>query len=143
MIKKILLFLLLLLYMLDGSAQVFSTHNFYTQNMFFYSPAHTGDKGQFAAFLDYRDQLSEIEDATQSAIVGFHSPITKNMNLGSLIKTERIGLFETLSGRLDYSFRAKISENQILAFGINGGVLQRNLNIGYLPQILVPAPLAL
>lgn len=126
--KKILLIIISLFFFFTGKAQIYNTHNFYTQNLFFYSPAHTGDKEQFAAFIAYRDYLTGIEDAVQSGVVGIHSPITKRMNLGTLIKTERIGLFETLSGRLDYSFRTKISDNQLLAFGINGGFLQRSLN---------------
>lgn len=97
--------------------------------MFFYAPAHTGDKEQLAAFTDYRNHLTSLQDATKTASVGLHSPITKHMNLGGLIKTQRIGLFETLSGRLDYAFRTHITKNQILALGINGGVMQRNLSI--------------
>jgi len=113
---------------LISNAQVYNTHNFYSQNLFYYSPAHTGDKGQMAAFIDYRNSLSNINDATKSASVGLHSPVTKKMNIGGLIKTERLGLLETLSGRLDYSFRTKIVGDHIIAFGINGGALQRNIS---------------
>ena len=127
--KKILLILsFLILFFFQGKRQIYNIHNFYTQNLFFYSPAHTGDKGQFAAFIGYRDHLSSLDNATQTGVVGFHSPIMTKMNLGTLIKTERIGLFETLSGRLDCAFRTPIANGHILSFGINGGVMQRNLN---------------
>ncbi len=129
MIKKILSVSLILFVFLNSEAQIYNIHNFYTQNLFYYAPAHTGDKEQFAAFIDYRNHLTNINDALQTATVGLHSPITSKMNLGGLIKSQKVGLFETVSGRLDYSFRTKISDNQIIAFGINGGVMQRNLNV--------------
>lgn len=129
MIKKTVFITLSLLFFSRSEAQIYNIHNFYTQNMFFYAPAHTGDKEQFAAFADYRNHLTGIPDAIQTASVGLHSPITKKMNLGGLIKTQRVGLFETLSGRLDYSFRTHITDNQTIGLGINGGVMQRNLNV--------------
>jgi len=129
MIKKTLYIIIFSLIILKSDAQIFNIHNFYTQNLFYYAPAHTGDKEQFAAFVDFRNHLINISDAVQTAAVGLHSPVTKKMNLGGLIKTQRIGLYETLSGRLDYSFRTHITDNQIIGFGINGGVMQRNINI--------------
>lgn len=129
MVKKIFFLIVSFLFFLKIEAQIYNIHNFYTQNMFFYAPAHTGDKEQFAAFADYRNNLIKIADAVQIASIGLHSPITKNMNLGGLIKTQRLGLFETVSGRIDYSFRTHISDNQIIGLGVNGGVMQRNLNI--------------
>jgi len=126
--NKIILLTILLSVTLIGKSQVDNIHNFYTQNLFYYSPAHAGDKEQFAAFINYRDHLVSLEDATQSFALGIHSPITKRMNLGSLFKTQRIGLFETVSGRLDYSFRTLIAEYHLLGLGINGGVMQRNIN---------------
>ena len=128
MLKKILLIVTGIFTIFHSEAQIYNIHNFYTQNMFYYAPAHTGDKKQFAAFANYRNHLTGIPDAVQTATVGLHSPITKKMNLGGSIKTQRIGLFETLSGRIDYSFRTHISDNQIIGLGINGGVMQRNLN---------------
>lgn len=128
MIKKIIGTIILMIFILFGNAQVYNIHNFYTQNLFYYSPAHTGDKGQLAAFIDYRNSLSNINDATKSASVGLHSPVTKKMSIGGLIKTQRLGLLETLSGRLDYSFRTKIIGEHIIALGINGGALQRNIS---------------
>lgn len=128
MIKKILILSFIGFSFFQGKSQIYNIHNFYTQNLFFYSPAHAGDKGQFAAFMGYRDHLSSVDNATQTAVFGMHSPITERMNLGTLIKTERIGLYETLSGRLDYAFRIPIADNHILSFGINGGFMQRNLN---------------
>ncbi len=129
MIKKILLVGISFFMFLISEAQVYNIHNFYTQNLFYYAPAHTGDKGQLAAFADYRNHLTEINDAAETAVVGLHSPITKKMNLGGLIKTQRVGLFETVSARLDYSFRTHISDNQAVSFGVNAGALQRNLNL--------------
>ncbi len=129
MIKKIVFIIISTLIFIQSEAQIYNIHNFYTQNMFYYAPAHTGDKEQFAAFADYRNLLTGIKDALQTATVGLHSPITSKMNIGGLIKTQRAGLFETVSGRLDYSFRTHITDNQVLALGINGGVMQRNLNV--------------
>ncbi len=129
MIKRILILSFSIFNIFNSEAQIYNIHNFYTQNMFYYAPAHTGDKEQFAAFADYRNHLTGIPDAVQTASVGLHSPITKKMNLGGLIKTQRVGLYETLSGRLDYSFRTHISDNQTIGLGINGGIMQRNLNI--------------
>ena len=129
MIKKILFLFLGITAFVSANSQIYNIHNFYTQNLFYYAPAHTGDKGQFAAFADYRNHLTTINDAIQSASVGVHSPITQKMNIGGLIKTQKLGLFETVSARLDYSFRTHIAENQILSLGINGGIIQRNLNV--------------
>jgi type IX secretion system PorP/SprF family membrane protein len=129
MIKKLFVAFFFITSIAGLKAQVTGIHNFYTINPFYFSPAHTGDKEQFAAFLDYRDHLIGLNPSLKSANFGLHAPITKHMNLGGLIRTERLGLFETLSARLDYAFRTKIAENHILAFGINGGAMQRNLSI--------------
>ncbi len=129
MIKKVLLISFALFVFFNVKAQIYNIHNFYSQNLFYYAPAHTGDKEQFAAFADYRNHLVNISDAVQTASFGLHSPITKKMNLGGLIKTQRFGLFETISGRIDYSFRTHITDNQTIGLGINGGVMQRNLNV--------------
>ncbi|MCF6367045.1 MAG: PorP/SprF family type IX secretion system membrane protein [Bacteroidales bacterium] len=128
MIKKILLFAFLIYSFVKGEAQIYNIHNFYTQNLFYYNPAHTGDKEQLAAFIVFRDNLTGIENAGQTASVGLHSPLTGKMNFGGLIKSERLGLIETLSGRLDYAFRTKIAKNNVLAFGINVGAMQRAFN---------------
>ena len=128
MIKKILIISVIFFLSKVTNAQIDNIHNFYTQNLFFYSPAHTGDKEQLFAFVDYRRHLFGINNSTEVASVGLHSPITKTMSLGGLIKTQNIGLLKIVSGRLDYSFRAKINNNSKIAFGINVGMLQRGLN---------------
>jgi len=129
MIKKILLFSFVIFFNLTGKTQIYNIHNFYTQNLFYFSPAHAGDKEQLAAFIDFRDHLQNLDDNSQTAVVGLHSPAGEKMSVGGLIKTERLGLIETLSGRLDYSFRTRIAGEHILAFGINAGAMQRSLNI--------------
>lgn len=129
MVKKIFIFILFSILFITGKSQIYDAHNFYTQNLFYYSPAHTGDKEQIAAFINYRKHLVNIEDASKNAAFGIHSPITKKMNLGGLIKTQNYGLIETLSGRLDYSFRTPIAKHHNIALGINGGAMQKNLNI--------------
>ena len=128
MLKKILYLSFVLFVFSNSEAQIYNIHNFYTQNLFFYAPAHTGDKEQFAAFADYRNHLSNLPDALQTASVGLHSPVSPKINLGGLIKTQNVGLLQTLSARLDYSFRTHISDNQTIAFGINTGIMQRSLN---------------
>ncbi len=129
MIKKIYFIILFTFIFILGKSQIYDIHNFHTQNLFYYSPAHTGDKEQIAAFVTYRRHLVNINDNSKNATFGIHSPITKKMNMGALIKTQKFGLAETLSGRLDYSFRTPIAKNHIIAFGINGGAFQRNLNL--------------
>jgi len=128
MIKKTLLILTLFFFNNIAEAQINNIHNFYSQNLFFYSPAHTGDKGQLTAFVDFRKHLLKINNSAEVASVGLHSPITKKMSLGGLIKKQKNGLLETVSGRLDYSFRTKINKNSKIAFGINVGMLQRGIN---------------
>ncbi len=129
MIKKIFFVFIFISAFTLSKAQINNIHNFYTQNLFYYSPAHTGDKGQLAAFINYRDQLVGFDNGGQTAAIGLHSPVTDRMSIGTLIKTERLGLFETLSGRLDYSFNTQIATKHKLAFGINVTALQRNLSL--------------
>jgi len=115
-------------FFIKTEAQIYNIHNFYTQNMFYYAPAHTGDKGQLAAFADYRNYLTDIPDGLQLFAVGLHAPVTKKMNMGGMLSAEKAGLIESVSGRLDYSFRTQITKNQTIAFGINGGIIQKTLN---------------
>jgi type IX secretion system PorP/SprF family membrane protein len=127
--KKKALIIVFLMFLFAGiKAQITGIYNFYTNNLFYFSPAHAGDKEQFAAFMDYREHLSNLVDPIRTGMFGIHSPITKKMNLGGIIKTDRMGLYETVSARLDYAFRTKIATDHTLAFGINGGGMQRNLN---------------
>jgi type IX secretion system PorP/SprF family membrane protein len=126
---RYLIIIILVISSFEIKAQISGIHNFYTQNLFYFSSAHTGDKNRLAAFMDYRNHLSSLDNSLESGSFGIHSPVSSKMNLGGIIRTERIGLFETLSARLDYAYRTNISTDGILALGINGGVIQKNLNI--------------
>ncbi len=111
-----------------ASAQIYTVHNLYPENMFLYNPAFAGSANRFAGFVDYKHHLAAISEAPRTGIAGIHTPIFGNMGLGVLIKTERVGLLETNMLRADYAFRTKLSDSQTFALGFNGGLMQRNLN---------------
>ncbi len=129
-VKRIVLLVILALLSKVGLTQIFTSFNFATHNLFYYNPAHAGDAEQFAAYLSYKHHLTSMKDALKSGSLGLHSPISRRMSLGGLVKMERRGLLENNSYRLDYSFRTPVAENHIISFGINGGLLTRNLNYG-------------
>ncbi len=126
--RKIAISILLNILTFTVSAQIYTRHNLFTENMYLYNPAYAGSSGSFAAFIDYKNHLSSIPDAPKTATLGIHSPVFNNMGMGLLLKTERIGLFETAQLRLDYSYKVRFSNIQTLSFGINGGLMQRNLD---------------
>ncbi len=136
--KKLLFILISIFLSIPAFSQIYGTHNFYTHNLFYYNPAHTGDAGNFVAFMSYRNHLVSIPGSPKTATFGLHSPISKKMSLGGMLKNQTEGLLNYNSARLDYSFRTQISKYQSLSFGINFGYLSKSLNT---QDILVFDPL--
>lgn len=129
MIKKFFLLISIQILTFSAYSQVSGIHNFYTHNLFYYNPAHAGDAEGLAAFMSYRNHLTAIPDAPVTGMFGLHAPILKKMSLGGMFMNQTEGLLSNNSVRLDYSYRTKITKDQTISFGINGGYLSKKLNI--------------
>lgn len=126
--KKNLVALLLLLCLSGAKAQIYTSHNLFNENLFLYNPAYAGSVPNMTGFIDYKHHLTAISDAPRTAVAGIHSPVFSRMGAGLLLKTERYGLLQSFQARADYAYRTNITKNHKIAFGINGGIMQRNLD---------------
>lgn len=127
--KQFFISLLLIINGLCSFAQLYTAHNLYPENMFIYNPAYAGSAGRFVGFVDYKHHLTAITDAPKTGLFGIQMPVGGAMGVGAVLKTERIGLIETNVLRFDYAYRTRLMKNQSIAFGLNGGIMTRNLNV--------------
>jgi len=127
-IKYILISSFILFLGVNVSAQQIPHNNFYMQNPFVINPAATGLQGSVAAFADYRDQWAGLKGAPETFHAGVHGLVTEAMGVGLNIKQNKTGIFRQFSVDLDYSYRISLASEQSLAFGLQLGFMQNNLN---------------
>lgn len=105
-----------------------SQNNFYTQNLFSINPAATGIQGNFAGYLNARDQWTGLKGAPEGIILGFHSMVSPKIGLGLNIEQSEIGIFKQFISEFNYSYRVLLSQDQSIAFGLKAGFSQSTLN---------------
>lgn len=126
--KHLLLFTLSVLSFVQTFAQQQSQSNFYTQNLFSINPAATGIQGNFAGYLNARDQWTGLKGAPEIITLGLHSMVSPNMGLGLNIEQNSVGVFKQFISELNYSYRLLLSKDQTIAFGLKAGFSQTSLN---------------
>ena len=122
--KKYLLQLLLLLFVIKSNAQQDPQFSQYIFNNLSFNPGSTGIEKSISATALHRSQWVGFEDAPVSTNFTVQSPISLlNGGIGLNILTDKIGQNEFLSLNLSYSHHFNLSDGK-LGVGISFGVIQ-------------------
>lgn len=96
--------------------------NLYTYNKYMLNPAYAGSEEYLSAILSYRNASLSIQGAPKQLMFGFHLPVFEKMGLGGKIENQTEGLFNSLTGFIDYSYNVNLGYEQRLRFGISIGL---------------------
>ncbi len=111
------------------SAQQIPINNQYLLNKYSLSPAYAGINNNFEGFFTYRNSWVGIDGAPKTNLVNINGLVGKNTGLGLSITSDNIGIFQNFSAQLSYAYHLKISNSQLLSFGISGGILKNQINL--------------
>lgn len=127
--KKYISVVLVLLGMLETSAQQDPHYTQYMYNMSVMNPAYAGSKEALSLGLLYRKQWVEIEDAPTTATFFGHSPVGKNVGLGLSVISDKIGPVEENNFYGDFSYTLKMGGEHKLALGLKAGLTLHNVGL--------------
>ncbi|MGI9544309.1 MAG: PorP/SprF family type IX secretion system membrane protein [Cyclobacteriaceae bacterium] len=138
MIKLALLILAFGLSNQDLRAQQTPIYSQFFLNPYVYNPAYAGFKERPVAFLTHRRQWIGIEGAPVTSTFSFHTPLKKNLALGTNIYQDERSLLKATSLQLSIAYKAKLGDQQYIRFGLSGGFAMNNLELANIndPAIL-------
>jgi len=120
--KRIILSILIVLFQLQLSGQMFPLSDHYVVNALAINPAFAGCQDALSLTTSYRDQWVGFNDAPKSYILSVHSPVFNDrVGLGLLIENNSIGIFKETSFLGNYAYRMELREGK-LALGLGFGV---------------------
>ena len=120
--KRIILSILIVLFHLQLSGQMFPLSDHYAVNALAINPAFAGCQDALSLTTSYRDQWVGFNDAPKSYILSVHTPVFNDrVGLGLLIENNSIGIFKETSFLGNYAYRMELQEGK-LAFGLGFGV---------------------
>ncbi len=132
--KKILVFVWLIVLSSAGVAQQFSLFNQQYENPFLINPAYAGTDSMPVAHLHYRSQWAGFEGHPETMIATFHMPLElKNSATGGMILRDRTGILTQTGVRAAYAYSARFNQKASLNLGLSAGVIVNNIEIGDLP----------
>src|SRR5664280_331478 len=120
--KRIILSILIVLFQLQLSGQMFPLSDHYVVNALAINPAFAGCQDALSLTTSYRDQWVGFNDAPKSYILSVLTPVFNDrVGLGLLIENNSIGIFKETSFLGNYAYRMKLREGK-LALGLGFGV---------------------
>jgi type IX secretion system PorP/SprF family membrane protein len=99
----------------------------YLENPYLLNPAYAGNNAYLNSSFVIRQTSASIPGAPAYYNLSVESPIYKSMSLGTRLISQSEGLFNVLSGYLDYAYKLKLSQHQSLSFGISAGFQSRQV----------------
>ena len=138
--KRIITIIGLLTFAVSGYAQQEIQISQYMFNGMFLNPAYAGTHDYWSGSLLYRNQWVSFPGAPKTGLLSIDGPIKdKNMGLGFMATTEKIGLTQVTDVSAAYSYRIKVgSKGGQLSFGLRAGVRNQTFNISDLQNITDP-----
>lgn len=99
------------------------------QNPYVYNPAYAGQNNRSVAFLSYRKQWIGIDGAPETSTLSFHTPAKRNIALGGMVYYDKRSLLKSTSVALSFTYKAFITKQQFISFGLSGGVSMNNIEL--------------
>jgi len=126
--KFVCIFIFVLINSYVVVSQAFYTGNLYYTDPYTINPAYAGYLGTLSTEFNFSQTVASFDGAPVSYKIGLHSPVYRNMSLGTRIYRQSEGLFANTSLFLDYSYLLKLTESKSLRFGIAGGLKTNHLD---------------
>lgn len=116
-------------------AQQMPLDNQYLINNFALSPAYAGSNGNVESFLMYRRNWVGVKGGPETKMFNINGPVKDNMGLGGTINVDEVGIFNTFSAMLSYSYLLKFNEDNFLRFGASAGAFENHINVSGIKSI--------
>jgi len=118
-------------------AQQDPLYNLYQYNQVMINPAYAGLYKDVTLNLIARKQWVGIEGAPLTNFFSVTSSMGRRMGFGASVVDDRLGINTTQEGQLAFSFKVIESDDHVLAFGVQGGLINyrydySKLNLEYL-----------
>jgi len=130
MFKRILI-LILLVGSLHGAAWAQSDLQFsqYMFNYLYVNPAYAGYKEQVNATTFLRAQYLGVKGAPMTASFSIDAPLfSDNMGFGFQVNEDKIGIQNSLTGGIAYSYRIEVGDEGRFCLGFEAGMAQSSAN---------------
>lgn len=129
-IKKVTLFMIIVLTCNYMSAQQDAQYTQYMYNPTIVNPAYAGSRDVMSIFGLYRTQWVGLEGAPKTGTLSMHTPIENSrLGLGLSLVNDRIGPSDESNFAVDISYTIDVSYQYKLAFGLKGSA--NLINVDY------------
>ncbi len=125
--EKILFFFLLFFGVKALYAQQNGLSNQYLLNGYYFNPAFAGKSNEINGLLGYRKQWVGFKGAPTTKYFSINSSVKENMGIGAAANIEEFNIIEKFSARISYAYKAKLSDNHLIAFGLDGTYQENRL----------------
>jgi type IX secretion system PorP/SprF family membrane protein len=123
--KKLYIFILLILSAHILPAQLSGVSNMYAVNHYLINSAAAGKDSTLEIFTGYRKQWSGISNSPSLGYLGITGRIGKNQGAGLLVEQSKYGLLSDLNAKLSYAYRVRLSLKNSLYAGASVGFINR------------------
>jgi type IX secretion system PorP/SprF family membrane protein len=127
--KKLIITYILLLTACFCKAQQDPQYSQYMFNQLVINPAYAGSKEALSAVMDLRKQWVAMPGSPQTGTISMHGQLLNSLGIGGHLITESIGPTKWTAAYLDLAYRFKLGKGK-LSFGLSGGIVNYNMNIG-------------
>lgn len=98
-------------------------------NPYPFNPAFAGINKQAEINLTYRRQWTNFQDAPTTAGINYQVPVNERVSLGFNLFSDKQVLLLNNSFMASFAYAVPLSADQVLRFGISGGVGRNGLNL--------------
>jgi type IX secretion system PorP/SprF family membrane protein len=131
--KRLYIFLLFVFIFLQGGmegfAQQVGMYNHYFFKPMIYNPAFAGQDDGIQAMMLSRSQWVGFKNGPQSNLFTLDGGIKdKKAGLGLTLISERRGINQRTGGNVAYSYRANLSDDMYLLFGVSVGIVNQTID---------------
>ncbi len=127
--KKIFGITLMVASLMTTYGQQMPESNLYSLNKFSINPAYAGYNGCAEGYISNLSQWGGFEGAPRTSYFMVHSGIpslNENMSVGGQVVMDRTDMIDRLSAVVSYGYKLDLGNEQILRFGLSGGMYQVN-----------------
>lgn len=109
--------------MSNSFAQQLPLSTQYHQNGMTINPALTGSSGFTEAAASHRSMLTGVQGSPQTSYLSLQGLVASGkMGLGLIAYHDQTSILSSTSAMVNYAYRAKLSENALLSFGLGVGI---------------------
>jgi type IX secretion system PorP/SprF family membrane protein len=102
--------------------------SFYSNQMNYINPAYAGAENQTLITSSVREQWSGIENAPETQIVSFGTPIGKKIGIGMSLMNDKTFIEKQTNISIDFSYKLQMNEKYNLYLGLKAGGNSYNVN---------------